>query len=174
MNFLQKEIEDISKTLSEKILSYALLTEKGIEYDKESVVRNLWGKPMLKDYPHIHYNISHCDNYVACVTSYEYDVGIDVEKVRDFNEFAARKACSQQELERIYSKKDPNREFFRYWTLKESYIKAIGKGLSYPMKKVIFNINHDGEIDTDLPNCKFILLEDEKDFITAVCYVNIT
>jgi 4'-phosphopantetheinyl transferase len=172
-SFLGRDNPDLVRSLSKKILSYALLREEGIDYEKEALVRNFWGKPMLKDYPHIHYNISHCENYVACVTSSQYEVGIDVERVRDFNEFAARRACSQEELERIYSKEDPNREFFRYWTLKESYIKAIGRGLAFPMKKVIFNINNDGEIVTDLPDCRFILLEDEKKFITAVCYMNI-
>jgi 4'-phosphopantetheinyl transferase len=154
----------------EQLLAYGLFIEKGIIYKNELVIYNQWGKPSLKNYPNIQYNISHCQNCIACVICDTHAVGIDVEKVRMLNSYAAKRVCSTEELQRIYSGDDPNREFFRYWTLKESYIKAIGMGLSFPMRNVNFEIQSDGSIHSSFAECSFFLLEDIKDFITAVCY----
>jgi 4'-phosphopantetheinyl transferase len=156
--------------LAEELLSYGLFKEKGIIYRDEPVIRNPWGKPGLKNYPEIQYNISHSKNCAVCVISDQHIVGIDVEKVRPFNPSAASKVCSPQELKSIYSKNDADREFFRYWTLKESYIKAVGMGISYPMKSVNFQIGTNGEILSHMPGCSFLLMEDINGFVTAVCY----
>jgi len=158
----------------EMLLSYGLFKEKGIIYEDEPVIKNPWGKPSMQNHPEIRYNISHSGNCIACVISDKYEVGIDVEKVRSFNPYAAKKICTSWELERIYSDSDPNREFFRIWTLKESYTKAIGKGLSYPMKDVNFVIDPSGQIHSNLKECVFLLMEDAEGFITAVCYTNLS
>ena len=39
------------------------------------------------------------------------------------------------------NQQDKNKAFFRIWTLKESYIKNIGKGLSFPMKNIEFDLS---------------------------------
>ena len=54
----------------------------GIDYiqDKTPVVRNEHGKPSLKDYPEIHYNMSHADGITACMLS-DSECGIDCENV---------------------------------------------------------------------------------------------
>jgi 4'-phosphopantetheinyl transferase len=151
-----------------------LLLEKGVVYSSEPVIRNPWGKPCLKNYPNIHYNISHSADLVACVISDTSTVGIDVEKIREFNSYAANRVCSSEELSRVYSNNDCKREFFRYWTLKESYIKAIGKGISHPMKNVNFEVSLNGEVYSNIPNCSFLLMEDIEEYITAVCYLKIS
>lgn len=152
------------------LLSYGLKLEANINYWREPLIYNAWGKPSLKNYPELHYNISHCDQHIACVICQDI-VGIDVEKIRSFNVYAARRAYSSAELQRVYAASEPNREFFRYWTLKESYLKAIGQGLSWPMKSVNFVIKPSGEILSNVANARFIILEDVDGFVTAVCYL---
>lgn len=152
-----------------KLLSYGLMIEKNIRYQDEEIVFNDWGKPSMKNYPDIFYNISHCRNYVACVISDTHIVGVDVEDIRDFSPYAARKVCTKKEIDSIKKSPNQNREFFRYWTLKESYIKGIGMGLSYSMKKANFNIRSKEAIKTNLTDCNFLLLENH-DYVTSVCY----
>jgi len=36
--------------------------------------------------------------------------------------------------------------FFDFWTLKEAYVKAIGKGLSHPLDTIVFRVGDDGSI----------------------------
>lgn len=156
----------------EMLLAYGLFTEKGITYSEEPLKLNLWGKPGLKNHPEIQYNISHCRNFAVCIISDTCAVGIDVERVRPFSSYAARREFSREEMKRIYADPDPARAFFRYWTLKESYVKALGKGLCHPMKEVNFEIDPDGKIKSNLPDCSFLLMEEEG-YITAVCYMSL-
>jgi 4'-phosphopantetheinyl transferase len=170
-----KTIADESHTLGELLLSYGLLLEKGIVYRNEPIIQNPWGKPSLKSFPGIYYNVSHCENLAACIISDKCPVGIDIEKIRSFSPYTAKRICRAAELQKIYSMEgeDADREFFRYWTLKESFIKAIGMGLTYPVKNIYFDIGRDGKIHSNCSECSFQLIEDTEGFITAVCYRNI-
>jgi 4'-phosphopantetheinyl transferase len=64
-------------------------------------------------------------------------VGVDVEHIRaDFaSDEIARRFFSRLEVETFNSlpKEDQVGAFFRCWSRKEAYIKAIGKGLSQPL-----------------------------------------
>jgi 4'-phosphopantetheinyl transferase len=156
--------------IGEQLLAYGLLHEKGVNYKCEDTAVNAWGKPSLIYHPDIFYNISHSEDCTVCAITDKFDVGIDVEMVRDFSMYAANKVCSKEELDRILSKDDPNREFFRYWTLKESYIKFVGMGISYPMKSIAFKIEPDGNVSSNASGCTFRLIEDLEEFVVALCY----
>jgi 4'-phosphopantetheinyl transferase len=65
------------------------------------------------------------------------ELGVDVEHVRaDFaSEDIARRFFSRAEVEvfNALPREEQVAAFFRCWTRKEAYIKAIGKGLSQPL-----------------------------------------
>lgn len=163
----QKESYDYQ---SEMLLADGLFKEKGIILSDEEILKTSYGKPYLKNHPDIHFNISHSMDCIVCVISDEKVVGIDVEKIRTFNTFAAKKVCTSRELADVYANEDPDRQFFRYWTLKESYVKTIGLGISYPMKDINFTIHSNNLIESNATNCQFNLLEDIEGYVIAVCY----
>ncbi|ACN17368.1 Ffp [Desulforapulum autotrophicum HRM2] len=107
---------------------------------------NDFGKPSLKpgitDIP-IQFNLSHSKGLTACAVVLESQIGIDVEDIsRKVDLKIARRFFSKQESEYL-GKTIEKETFFDFWTLKESYIKAKGKGLSIPLNKFSFTISQD-------------------------------
>ena len=106
------------------------LLNKNLRFDK-----NEYGKPFLPEYPNIHHNISHAGNYVVCAISNTSPVGIDVEAIKTADMKIAERFFTNDEF--YYIKEQPynlqNICFYKIWTMKESYIKMIGKGLLIPL-----------------------------------------
>lgn len=68
--------------------------------------------------------------------SLDGEVGIDIEKVRPVQPTKLAKYCfsAREQAELVLSRDDEQlRAFFRGWVRKESFIKALGLGLSYPL-----------------------------------------
>lgn len=128
----------------------------GITYSSDTAIsKNRYGKPSLAEYPEVKYNISHADGICACIVS-EYECGIDCEPVRQYRPNVLKRAFSESERDMIEKADTDERDllFFRLWTLKEAYIKAIGTGLSYPMKNADFDFSG-SEIITEISDYDF-------------------
>ncbi|KAL3642692.1 hypothetical protein CASFOL_013507 [Castilleja foliolosa] len=106
--------------------------------------KNLHGKPEVEwqftDYwrpPPLHFNISHTSSLVACGVTVDAQIGIDVEekdrKIKHDILSFARRYFSKHEIRFLAAISDPqvqHMEFIKLWTLKEAYVKALGKGFS--------------------------------------------
>ncbi|CAK6470294.1 4'-phosphopantetheinyl transferase [Peribacillus simplex] len=108
---------------------------------------NSFGKPFLPDYPSFHYNISHSGEYVVCAV-HDAEVGVDIEKIGPFELQLAKVFFTEEEYKQVLEAEDGLSSFYDIWTLKESYIKAIGKGLSIPLHS--FNVRRHGMEDIQL------------------------
>ncbi len=114
------------------------------------------GKPVLRDFPQIAFNLSHCAGLAVCLFS-ETPCGVDAEPVRRCRERTAARVCSPAERAMLAAAADPDFLFTRLWTLKESYVKALGIGISYPLRKVSFAF--EGEhIVSNQPDASFAQL----------------
>ena len=91
-----------------------------------SVERN--GKPYLNEFPDIFFNISHCNGAVACIFG-RMPVGIDIQDMRELNMRSVVRVCSAEEVQHIKDSAEPDLEFCRIWTVKESLSKLSGKGI---------------------------------------------
>jgi 4'-phosphopantetheinyl transferase len=96
-----------------------------------------FGKPYIPNYRDFQFNISHSEALILIAFCRTYRIGIDVEHMRpledaeqiaatffaraEFEDYQATPASLQQEA------------FFNCWTRKEAFIKAVGKGLAYPL-----------------------------------------
>jgi len=87
-----------------------------------------------------YWSVTHKTEYVAGVIARER-IGIDLEKIRPFKEALYKKAASENEWE--LSDTDKIALFFRYWTSKESVLKASGTGIRDLLKCRITRIIDD-------------------------------
>lgn len=118
-----------------------MLLIKGLEkfgYDHSSLGKlqyTAFGRPFLPD--NIDFNISHSGQYALCAVAAHTKVGIDIEEIKDvdFSEFEDLMTTAQWQV--IKASANPLRTFFRFWAIKESIIKADGRGLSIPLKEII-------------------------------------
>lgn len=98
--------------------------------------RTKYGKPYLviNNKQHLQYNISHSGKYIALAFTYQQTVGIDIEKKRRLSNFKEiAKHFHPSESNAIQQTNNINL-FYKVWTAKESYAKALGNGLLMDLK----------------------------------------
>ena len=105
-----------------RILQENELTESDLRYSENE-------KPVAD---HVFFNVSHAGDYVVGVSS-DCEVGCDIEKIRKAPMEIAQRHFRATESAYIDASTDRDKAFFTLWTLKESYMKLTGKGMSLPL-----------------------------------------
>lgn len=108
--------------------------------------RHRKGKPFSADDPGLFFNMSNSGDYVVYAFSREGEVGIDLEDVRNLDDLEELILKNLTINERGLLDKDPDerlKNFFRFWTFKESYLKAIGEGMRIEPHRLEFTIERD-------------------------------
>jgi 4'-phosphopantetheinyl transferase len=106
-------------------------------------------------------------------------VGVDAERTdrpADIAGLADRYfAPAESQALRSAADADRPRRFFSHWTLKESYAKALGRGLALPLNQAAFHIRDDAVevtfavgVDDDPARWRFALLESPAGHVVAV------
>lgn len=90
------------------------------------------GKLYLTECDGIYVNLSHSGDYAVCAVS-DVPVGADIQHCRECDMKMANRFFTAEEAEFINKSTDKNSAFFEIWTKKESFVKAIGKGLAIPL-----------------------------------------
>jgi 4'-phosphopantetheinyl transferase len=133
--------DDFNRGLFSEALARALVVANvGLPHNQIMFSHNEFGKPFLPTVPDFHFNLSHSGSWVVCAVAGS-PVGIDVEQIKKIDLGIARRFFSPTEHRHLMSLPPElrNNYFFTLWSLKESYIKALGKGLSIPLHS--FSIN---------------------------------
>jgi len=95
---------------------------------------NAYGKPNLAGRT-LSFSISHDGAWTALAVCAAAPVGIDIEAVQTLQREEMDwplSAVEKQHLAQV-APVDLPQAFFRYWTLKEAFIKALGLGVSFPL-----------------------------------------
>ena len=87
----------------------------------------------------IHFNVSYCDWIAVFAFTRDREIGVDIEFLHDISgmEQIVERLFSARENELFRSLgEDQKREaFFKGWTCKEAFIKAVGEGLFRPLDR---------------------------------------
>ena len=124
------------------------------------LVEGAHGKPYLKEYPLIHFNISHCMG-LAVLAIGDCTVGIDAECVRPYREPLLKRVLSDAELRQMKEAGESERE--------ESYVKAVGCGITVPLQDISFQIGKNGEIACEKTGWSFRQWKLAEKYIVSAC-----
>jgi len=98
------------------------------------------GKPRLAADSALQFNISHSEEYALFGFTLNHLIGVDLEYQKPMTEAVkiAQRFFSPREFKILEAtpQKEQARLFFRFWTAKEAYLKAIGTGLSGSLAEV--------------------------------------
>jgi len=109
------------------LLRLALLEQYGIDEAVEFEYSNR-GKPFLRDYPNIYFNLSHSKSTAACVVS-NRECGVDVQHIVPVSDAVAKRVLTNKEYKGFKESKIPEEYFCEIWTIKECFLKKSGQGI---------------------------------------------
>ena len=148
---------DRKQSLGAGLLLYHVLKEHGFDAGKMSYGPH--GKPEING---IYFNLSHSYDYVMCAVS-DRIVGCDIEKTEKIRENIAEHFFTENEVRYLNTFEEKARldEFYRMWTLKESYMKMTGEGMSLPLKAFDIQIGESIQIYREGKRCDCFIKEYE-------------
>lgn len=170
------EIDKVRETyvVGQSALRKLLSGYLGIPAKLVKLGRGRKGKPYSVDDPGLYFNMSNSGKLVVIAFSLDGEVGIDIERIRplpDLDELIMRNFTTG-EIKFINSKPEERiSRFFRFWTIKESFVKALGEGMRLPPDHLEFEIENNRII---LLSVKGVFEQDDwnfKEFSTSSNYV---
>ncbi len=111
------------------------------------IALNKYGKPYLSKFTQIQFNLSHSARLAGCLFS-DVETGFDVEEIAYATENEVLENRVLHPHERVFLQEKPMQSsmarcyfFYAMWTLKESYLKALGCGLSLEPNTIFFPLD---------------------------------
>ncbi len=165
--------KDRRLSLGAELILRETLRRYGYDPAREiKIIRGENGKPYLAGGGGIYFNLSHSGEYVMCAVS-DRDIGCDIQKITDTDYRIAERFFTLREYENIAGQKTEEQRkdmFYRYWTLKESFLKATGKGISIPLDSFEIKIGDVVSIDQSVDErCYYFREYPFDDYKAAVC-----
>ncbi|WP_440880061.1 4'-phosphopantetheinyl transferase family protein [Tenacibaculum sp. C7A-26P2] len=136
-------------------------------YIRENIKVTSYNKPYFKN-KEVGFNISHSNDIVVCLMSDTlYNIGIDIEFIKNINYEDFEKHMLDEEYKEIKNSSNSNIAFYEYWTKKESVVKASGEGIYIPFNS--FRISNNC---TSVNNKDFLIrkIELSENYICHLAY----
>jgi 4'-phosphopantetheinyl transferase len=171
--------------LTRVLVRTALSNYATIGYRSWEFAASAHGRPYVANHQpgarKIVFNLSHTLGLIVLAVTHEREVGVDVENMcaREPALELADKFFAPAEAAALRQMPAELRQqrFFHYWTLKESYSKARGLGLSIPLQEFSFSFPADGRVSLhvhapgadDPARWQFWQLQIAAKYVSALC-----
>lgn len=152
--------------VEKKLLAFALRKE-GKDAD-QAMRKDAYGRPYLEGGQGLHLSFTHNEELLLLLVL-NAPCGIDVERIRPFEEGLFHRVLSPMEQEEVRKSVRESLAFFQFFTLKEAYGKALGKGLCYPLKETSFSLE-----ERRRGSVHYAFLEMDEAQIVTLCVVRPT
>lgn len=119
------------------------------------------GKPYLAGREGVFFSLSHSGDYVLCAVA-DHELGADIECVKNAKmKIAERFFCTDEYAHIAAQETEEARQalFFRYWTLKESFLKVTGLGLRLPLNQFEVVLNSEIAVVQNVDNRSYFFRE---------------
>ena len=124
----------ISNWAKNKVVDYVNSIYR-TEYKIDDIQRACFGKPFINNPYGVEFSISHSGNCVVVVIANNV-IGVDLENVRAIEQYKfAKRFFTTREFAIYYESSNKECKFWEIWTKKEAYVKYLGAGISYGLKK---------------------------------------
>lgn len=142
-------------------LIYSALKNEGIDILKVSFSEYENHKPCIENST-LDFNLSHSGSKVICALS-DKRIGCDIEKINEKDCLSiAERYFTQSEFNTIMTCDNENKKakmFYRIWTLKESFIKNTGLGLSLVLDSFELNLDNPVSINQSVDKNNYFFTE---------------
>ncbi|XP_066260029.1 L-aminoadipate-semialdehyde dehydrogenase-phosphopantetheinyl transferase [Euwallacea similis] len=159
--------KDFKSSLIGRLMMRKFASEScGKKYENLTFIRDERGRPLLSPTESVTFNVSHQGDYTVLAGEVDSDVllGIDVMKLeytggKPLSEFfrIMDRNFSTIEWGQIYSSSDQLKTFCRLWSLKESYTKAIGLGITVKLNEISFQLTSPLSMNKSVCNTKLFV-----------------
>lgn len=175
-----RQEKDRKQSLGAGLLLLKVLNELG--KDMNNIYYGENGKPEIAG---ICFNISHSHDMVVCAVS-DRVVGVDIEKIGEIKGNIAKRFFTEQENQYLEQFEGQERieQFFRLWTMKESYMKYTGEGMRLALDRFEFHFEEEVTVYRDglkgicnikeyvIPGYKLTVCAMEKEFTQEIKVVH--
>lgn len=180
-----RECDRVQYLLTRALVRRTLSRYEPVDPKEWKFSSNAYGRPEISIHhgveARLRFNVSHTQGLIALGITRSAPIGVDAEDAlaREAPVNVARRFFAPEEAATLAAAPEQERQcrFFRYWTLKEAYVKARGRGLSLPLDKFSFSypdertvvFSASSELESDPARWQFWQLHQAQRWLVGVC-----
>ncbi len=136
--------QDRQKSLIGKLVLRMILKNFNIS-PLDNLFYDQYERPFQREKEKVDFNIAHSGDWIVCGACDHGRIGVDVERIQPIEMDIANQYFAENEVAFLFEQPQDKRLhcFYRFWTLKEAYIKAKGSTFLIPLDQFWFGLENE-------------------------------
>lgn len=147
------------------------LSQAGLDPYSAALSTGTNGKPVIDGCTSLFFNLSHSGSKAICIIG-ETENGCDIELIKEYHQPIVNRFYAQGEIEYLSTcnEEERTKAFYRLWTLKESFMKVTGLGMSLPLNEFTIKLADNISVSQNVDNRAYYFREfNLKDYCCSCC-----